>query len=285
MSRWRLLTGTSTGSQTVPPLWWRNGLAVGELHEVPEVLDRAVAPAAVEVADERRAVVRGEDGVRPADLDVVVRVAGDLGELARGASPGRSGGTSRAGSGRARPGRRRRRSRSRSRAAASPRNSSPTSWRIVSAFSSMIERPSSLRTSNGASVRVRNGSRAMWVRARAACRPARPPVRWRGDSSTVIGPPSRPTTTARRRRPPPSGRAPTSRSGAALRQLRDLRQVGRRRRPVGEGHRLDEMLLEARLDRGLDLLDPPDDVLDLAPRGGAEQRDQGAGARRRCRRP
>ena len=26
MSRWRLLTGTSTGSQTVPPLWWRCGL-------------------------------------------------------------------------------------------------------------------------------------------------------------------------------------------------------------------------------------------------------------------
>ena len=30
-----------------------------------------------------------------------------------------------------------------------------------------------------------------------------------------------------------------------------------------EGHRLDEVLLEARLDRGLDLLDPPDDALDL----------------------
>ena len=37
---------------------------VRELHEVAEVLDRAVAPAVVEVADERRAVVRGEDRVR-----------------------------------------------------------------------------------------------------------------------------------------------------------------------------------------------------------------------------
>ena len=33
-----------------------------------------------------------------------------------------------------------------------------------------------------------------------------------------------------------------------------------------EGHRLDEVLLEARLDRGLDLLDAPDDALDLGPR-------------------
>jgi hypothetical protein len=68
MSRWRLLTGTSTGSQIVPPLWWRCG---------------PVAPAAVEVPHERRAVVRGEDGVHPADLDVVVGVAGVLRELAR----------------------------------------------------------------------------------------------------------------------------------------------------------------------------------------------------------
>src|SRR6185369_3134377 len=56
---------------------------VGELHEVAEVLDRAVAPAVVEVADERRAVVRGQDGVAAADLDVVVMVPGVLGELAR----------------------------------------------------------------------------------------------------------------------------------------------------------------------------------------------------------
>ena len=56
---------------------------VGQLHEVAEVLDRAVAPAAVEVAHERRAVVRREDRVRAADLDAVRLVAGELGELAR----------------------------------------------------------------------------------------------------------------------------------------------------------------------------------------------------------
>src|SRR4029077_441644 len=52
--------------------------------EVPEVLDRAVAPAAVEVAHERRAVVRDEDRMHPADLDVPRRVPGVLGVLARG---------------------------------------------------------------------------------------------------------------------------------------------------------------------------------------------------------
>ena len=82
MSRWRLLTGTSTGSQTVPPEWWRCGDSVGQLHEVAEVLDRAVAAAAVEVAHERRAVVRGEDRMHAADLDVARRVPRVLGELA-----------------------------------------------------------------------------------------------------------------------------------------------------------------------------------------------------------
>ena len=53
----------------------------------------------------------------------------------------------------------------------------PTSSRIVSALCSMIERPSSPRTSNGASVRVRNGSRSTWWLSRTARRPSRPPVR------------------------------------------------------------------------------------------------------------
>ena len=56
---------------------------VGELHEVAEVLDRPVAPAVVEVANERRAVVRGEDRGHAANLDAVRRVARVLGELAR----------------------------------------------------------------------------------------------------------------------------------------------------------------------------------------------------------
>ena len=56
---------------------------VGQLHEVAEVLDRGVAPAVVEVVDERRAVGRDEDHVRVADLDAPGGVAGDLGEQAR----------------------------------------------------------------------------------------------------------------------------------------------------------------------------------------------------------
>ena len=51
---------------------------------------------------------------------------------------------------------------------------------------------------------------------------------------------------------------------AAFRQGDDSGQVRERRGLVREGHRLDEMLLEARLDGGLDLLDPPDDRFDLA---------------------
>ena len=53
---------------------------VGQLHEVAEVLDRRVAPAVVEVVDERRAVGRDEDHVRIADLDAAGVVARALGE-------------------------------------------------------------------------------------------------------------------------------------------------------------------------------------------------------------
>ena len=165
------------------------GRGVGELHEVAEVLDRAVAPAVVEVAHERRAVVRGEDRVHPADLDVALRVAGELGELARARSPGRSGGTSRAGSGRARRRRRRRHRGGAVSASGSPRNSMPTSSRIVSALCSMSDRPSSPRTSNGASLRVRNGTCSAWLARRSAWRAARPPLRRRCGSS-IRRPPS-----------------------------------------------------------------------------------------------
>ena len=137
MSRWRLLTGTSTGSQTVPPEWWRYGDGVGQLHEVAEVLDRAVAPAVVEVADERRAVVRGEDRVRPADLDVAFAGSARTGCTRAARSPGRSAGTSRAGTGRGRRRRPRRPSASSRSASGSPRNSTPTSSRIVSALCSI----------------------------------------------------------------------------------------------------------------------------------------------------
>ena len=79
MSRWRLLTGTSTGSHTVPPEWCRYGDMYVELHEVLEVGERGVAAAVVEVVGERRAVVGREHGGVAADLHVVLRVAGVLG--------------------------------------------------------------------------------------------------------------------------------------------------------------------------------------------------------------
>ena len=59
---------------------------VGQLHEVAEVLDRRVAPAVVEVVDERRTVGRHEDHVRVADHDAALGVAGTLRE-----APGRRG--------------------------------------------------------------------------------------------------------------------------------------------------------------------------------------------------
>ncbi len=56
---------------------------LAELHQVAEILDRGVAPPALEVAHEGRAVDRGEDQVAAADLDIAGRVARGLGELAR----------------------------------------------------------------------------------------------------------------------------------------------------------------------------------------------------------
>ena len=83
MSRWRLLTGTSTGSHTVPPEWCSHGVDVGQLHEGLEVLQRGVAAAVGQVAHEGGAVGGGEDDGVAADLDRAGRVAGQLRELAR----------------------------------------------------------------------------------------------------------------------------------------------------------------------------------------------------------
>ena len=75
-----------------------------------------------------------------------------------------------------------------------------------------------------------------------------------------------------RRRPAPPV------AGASRRQRSTTRaRLRERGRLVRERHRLDEVLLEARLDRGLDLLDPPDDAFDLGPRGARQQRDERAG--------
>ena len=117
--------------------------------------------------------------------------------------------------------------------------------------------------------------------------PARPPLRRRGG---VVHQPSfrcRSATDRRRRRSARAPRlassagSPTPRSGSATTSPR----CGKRGGLVREGHRLDEVLLEARLDRGLDLLDAPHDALDLRPRRARQERDERAGAGRVAGRP
>ncbi|MCY1231602.1 hypothetical protein D9M72_440570 [compost metagenome] len=52
-----------------------------QLDQIAEVLDRAVAPALVEIHDEGRPIGRGEDDVVAADLDIAGGIAGVLCEL------------------------------------------------------------------------------------------------------------------------------------------------------------------------------------------------------------
>ena len=66
----------------------------------------------------------------------------------------------------------------------------------------------------------------------------------------------------------------------ARRQRDALGQIGEGVLLVGERHRGDEMALEVRLDRRLDLVDAPHDALDLRARGKVEKRDPRAGSRR-----
>ena len=56
---------------------------IGELHEIAEILDRGVAPALVEHADERRPIDRREDRVVAADDNIALAIAGKLGEFLR----------------------------------------------------------------------------------------------------------------------------------------------------------------------------------------------------------
>jgi hypothetical protein len=54
---------------------------IGELHEVPEVLDFPVTPALVQVTNERRPVGGNEHSAVATDLDAPCRIAGVLGEF------------------------------------------------------------------------------------------------------------------------------------------------------------------------------------------------------------
>ena len=78
MSRCRLLTATSTGLAHGAAAVVQLRQGVGELHDVLEVLQRGVAPAAVQVGHEGRAVVGGEDGGVGADLHAASGVTGVL---------------------------------------------------------------------------------------------------------------------------------------------------------------------------------------------------------------
>ena len=128
---------------------------VGQLHEVAEVLDGRVAPAVVEVVDERRAVGRDEDHVRVADDDARAPGCGRRWVKSRGAVAWTI----------ERHIPRGKRTRVPSTSAPAPRKistasgkltiSMPTCSRSVSAFYSICSRPSAEMTSTGASRRVR----------------------------------------------------------------------------------------------------------------------------------
>ena len=142
-------------------------------------------------------------------------------------------------------------------ASGSPRNSRPTSSRIVSAFCSIVARPSSSSTSNGCE-RPGQERHALDVAcgAERPCRPARPPVRWRGRSvghrSSLVAAHGRAGVCAGGSSAP----SPAQRRRRSRRRARStLREVRIGGGPMRERHRLDEVLLEARLDGGLDLLD------------------------------
>ena len=256
---------------------------VGELHEVLEVLERGVAAAVVEVVDERRAVVGREHRVRAADLDAVRRVARVLGVLARARSPDdlaaqaareahalavdvRAGGAEQR---RAPPG--------------SRGSRCPTSSRIVSALCSMSARPSSSRhlerrqrpgEERDALDDVRDGARGLPRGAAAAAR--------RPGSSRSCGPPRGrrrrrcAAGVARRRSSGRRDRAPDAAGSATTRG-----QVRYGAVSCGNAIAATNMLLEARLDRGLDLLDACGRPSSISARAARrQQRDARPGAGR-----
>ena len=269
MSRWRLLTGTSTGSQTVPP-------RVVEVRATRRRASRSCgSPRSCRSAGRCRGRARTasrSSGRRPCasrrSRRCAPRVAGVLGELARrgrlddlAAHPAREADALAldVGAGVAEAG---------ASASGSPRNSRPTSSRIVSALCSMSdeallvedlergERPGQERHVLDVGVEAGGlaGGAAAGAVAGSASSVIGPPSPARGDAAARVGAAGRPVAAAR----------PSRRVGRSRQRRRPGRQVRERRRPVRERHRLDEVLLEARLDRGLDLLDRPDDALDLA---------------------
>ena len=123
----------------------QRGRDIGELHEIAEILDRGIAPAIVEIADEGRPVDGREDRGFAADVDVALRISRVLDELPRrrldaanARAPWESAPASPCDVGPAVP----------PHAAAPPgssRKSTPISWSTISALFSISSRPSSLQ--------------------------------------------------------------------------------------------------------------------------------------------
>ena len=83
MSRWRLETGTSHGSQVHETAMVQIGVHVGEFHEFSETLEVAVSASAFKVADKGGAVNRREDLIVAAYDNRLLRIPCALGEFAR----------------------------------------------------------------------------------------------------------------------------------------------------------------------------------------------------------
>ena len=77
MSRWRLLTGISTGSQTVPRVMhtrWH----ICKFDEVLKICDRRISSAVVYVVYKWWAIIWGEHSCITADLHIVKRISSVL---------------------------------------------------------------------------------------------------------------------------------------------------------------------------------------------------------------
>ena len=161
-----MLGGISIGWHMLPPEKWMAGAMCASLMKFFEVLERAIAPATVEVAHERRTAHRREHRGIPSDAHAalgIARVHGELGGRGRKQAACHATRDMNALILYIRPASRHRRSDSGSR-----RSSMPISSRMVSAFASMISTASELRSSTG-------GRRLECRMFRAARLRARPP--------------------------------------------------------------------------------------------------------------
>ena len=243
------------------------GRDVRELHEVPEVLDRPVASSVVEVAHERRPVRGREDRVLPTEDDAALGVSRDLRELAR-------------------------RRRLHELTAHATREAHALAVDLGTCVAEELDRigrvaevdPDPLEDRVGVLLERRQalvGENLEW-RERAGeerhaldrRRRAVRPVGRRARRLVVLA--SRSCELPLSATP---SRRPLVRCDPAAGKPDRPREPRVRIDVVRDRHRVDEELLEARLDRSLHLLDATHDVLDLGSRCPVEERDSRSGAR------